>query len=1584
MVKADILKKARQYELKGNYNAAIEEYKKVIAENPNDASIYNMLGDLYAKSGAVDEALKSYAEAARIYESQELYEYAIAILKKAKRVMPKDRYVYFKLADLYLKQEMIRESEEVIREYVEKVRAGEIFINKEQLYHDLEYILKNFAKDEEMLQIITSIVEEKLKDKSGFYEKLLINIAEKYEQLGKIDRAQELYKKIPKDSPFYKKIKVKLAISSTVDKETLNEAIKELKQRIVESNGTINDYRELITLLEKKGDLEEASKYYTELAELYYRSGDLKNALQSLLNALDKDPNNSRALEVLARMIQERPELQSREYAHYLVDLANRYLELGKVDEAINYLRMAAETGYDRESLISFMKMLQECKTLLSIKFRGMPLIKRMKNYQGEDPVTGFMNPCQFFSVANEEMARAMRRNETLTFAILNIEGFQSFIESYGEDIATNVIQTIGLEIKSRLGDDIEKGNVFVTRLYQDVFLFLHKSPCFKLKKYLEQLVDVIEKKESILGDYYEIKLEAGLIEYPKEAGDFRDVLKRLEFVLTEISLRAGTHRRDVSSRVVCLSSLSQERQEYHIPEFVNRENELNTLLDIYETVSGKGVEKIVFIRGPVGIGKTTLLEEFLNKIQGDKNTWIFKTNLSATQTPATASAIVGLIRDFIQDPTNLELLSSIDEVPPVIAETIPQLAKNAIPEEELDEDERKLRLIGWLEKLVEMFVEAGTIVIAIDDLEYIDDLSYTVLTHLVATYKWARILFVGTYSTESLSEKEKVESTFDYFEKSNLLNIIDLKPFTREKVREYIEDFLLTTSIPDELIEFVIKETSAIPLFMKELLKSLIENGELRKKGGKWVWEGKGDVKFTPEIEKIFERKIQKISDDILFILGIASTLGTTFSSSDIVKVIKKNSAFKYSGDDIDSYVKKNLELSAQNGFIRKLKETEEGEVVYQFINESIKNFVRKKLHQRQTDEALRKIYQTSASVLEEKMLYGEKDLMPDVALNYLRAGIYDKALYYLISSGQWAEVNGSIKDALKFYDMALDAYNKLKETEKALPVHESIYLRILENKARINIVLSRFAEAERDVREILSQNVDQTDRARYINLLAEIKYAAGNLSEADKVFHLAITEAQKARNILEEGRAHLFKARIYIDLGKLSAATEEIKKATKLLSSTHAYDELIDIYLVTGVFYLQMAKLDKAEKYFVEGYRIAKSRSRIRQKILAVIYGAKIKRLRGDLELAFAMLSQAMDEAKKLLDPTLIGLILKEEAMCYFFTGDMKNAIFRLENAQSRLSSAPNSLHFLEVNLYMALIYIVGGSYTKAFKTITELQKYLNRCESFPIKLKAYAIRALLDLIFLNPFGSLKIINDYLLKAFKNPQPLREPAPFVFNIISTILFDLENYGMNKKVLKISSEYTKPFPICNCIREIITAINDLMLGHVTIDDKDLYVTYKSIIQTLAFPKMHYLEYTALLSNRAGDIEKCKKRFQDLIEFSESNGYFFYAQRQLLHFGKCLFDNKKYQDALKTFQELLSLLKISNSLFFESLAYFYMMKSYLAMGNKEKAAEIRDKFTGLIENLEKRGERLEDIDEYYKNAPIIQEFVEFKKILSNL
>ncbi len=1583
MVKADVLRKARQYETRGNYTAAIEEYYKVVKENPNDANIYNMIGDLYVKIGAPDEALKSYAEAARIYESQELYEYAIAILKKAKRVMPRDRYTYFKLADLYLKLDQVIESQEIIREYLEKVSKGEIFINTEQLYQDLEYILKNFSLDEHMLDLMGKIADSKLSQEQSFYEKILVSIAEKLEQLGLPDKAREYYLKIPKDSPFYKKIKVKLAVSTQVDRETLNEAIKELKQKISEGTATIEDYRELITLLEKKGDDEEISKYHAKLAEIYYQKGDFRNAFETLIKALNKNPQNDQALKLIATIIHEQPEFQSGEYATYLVDLAQRYLEMGKIDDAIKYMRMAAEAGYNTESITNYIRVLEEYRTFLSLKFRGLPLVKRIKKLVGDDPITGFINPCRFFATINEEMARAARREETLTFAILDISDFRGFVQTYGEEMANNVLNTIAIEIKNKFAEDIARGSFLPTRLYDDIFLFMYRGPCFKLKKSLEELVEIIEKKESLLGDYYELKFEAGLVEFPHDATEFQDILKRLEFILTEISFRTSTAPRDVASRVLCLSHLSREKKDFRIPDFVNREKELDKLLEVYETVSGKGVEKVLFIRGPVGIGKTTLLEEFIKRIEGDKNIWIFKTSLSSAQTISVGSAISGLIRDFIENPTHLELVSSIEEVPPVIAENIPQLAQGLEVQKELDEDERKLKLISWLEKLVEMFVETGTMLIAIDDLEYIDDLSFSAMLHIMANYKWARIMFLGTYSNESLSEKEKVESTLGYFEKSNLLELIDLKPFTPEKVREYIEEFLLTSNIPDGLVDFVIKETSGIPLFMKELLKSLIEGGELTKREGKWYWEGKGSVKFTPEIEKIFERKIKKISDDILYILGVASSLGSIFSSSDVAKVISKNEIFKYSGENLEKYIRKNLELAEQNGFIRRIKEDEKGEIHYQFLNESIRNFVQKKLLEKQTEEALNQLYRTSAAVLEEKMLYGEKDLLPEVAYNYLKAGMYDKALYYLISAGQWAEVNGVIKDALNFYDMALKAFLKLKETRSLKTMHESIYIRILENRARIKMLLARFQEAEREVREILSLKIDEKEKPRFTNLLGEIKYSSGNLSDAQRIFDHAIMEAQKVKNTLEEGRAHLFKAKVLIDKGIMSAAADEIKKATQLLSSARAYDELIDIYLTTGIFYLNLAKLNKAEKYFLDSYKISRSRGRIRQKILSLLYAAKTKRLEGDLELASAMLSQAHEDAKKLLDPSLIGQILKEEAMSHLFRGDIKNAILKLENAQSKLENSPYSLHYIEVNLYTILIYIISGSYSRAQKNMSKIQELLLKCESVSIKLKAYALKALLYNLNFNSIEALRLIDGILLPAYKKPKIAREPAPFLFQIISTIYTDLEGYNTNFEIQKLASRYVESIPICNCMYELQIFINGLLHeDSKTIDDKEIYLRYKSFIQNLAFPKIFYLEYSALMSHRAGDTDTCVKKYRNLVEFTKNNGYFFYTERALLNLGKCLFRSGKLLDSLNAFQEVLALLKISNSPLFEITSYYYIMKIYLALGRDKELEEIFEHFTGIVQMFEDQLRKVEYPEKYIEKAPILKDILDLKDILS--
>ncbi len=70
--KAIIIKMAFLYVQSGEWYKAIEEYKKLLADNPEDAHLFNMMGDAYAKKQDDAEAFQAYQKAKALFESQGL------------------------------------------------------------------------------------------------------------------------------------------------------------------------------------------------------------------------------------------------------------------------------------------------------------------------------------------------------------------------------------------------------------------------------------------------------------------------------------------------------------------------------------------------------------------------------------------------------------------------------------------------------------------------------------------------------------------------------------------------------------------------------------------------------------------------------------------------------------------------------------------------------------------------------------------------------------------------------------------------------------------------------------------------------------------------------------------------------------------------------------------------------------------------------------------------------------------------------------------------------------------------------------------------------------------------------------------------------------------------------------------------------------------------------------------------------------------------------------------------------------------------------------------------------------------------
>ena len=86
---------------KGQFEKAIKEYLKAVADDDKDVRIWLKIGDLYAKISKRDEAVEVYQKVARFYSDQGFYLKAVAVFKQILKLDPRLVDVILKLAELY-------------------------------------------------------------------------------------------------------------------------------------------------------------------------------------------------------------------------------------------------------------------------------------------------------------------------------------------------------------------------------------------------------------------------------------------------------------------------------------------------------------------------------------------------------------------------------------------------------------------------------------------------------------------------------------------------------------------------------------------------------------------------------------------------------------------------------------------------------------------------------------------------------------------------------------------------------------------------------------------------------------------------------------------------------------------------------------------------------------------------------------------------------------------------------------------------------------------------------------------------------------------------------------------------------------------------------------------------------------------------------------------------------------------------------------------------------------------------------------------------------------------------------------------
>jgi tetratricopeptide (TPR) repeat protein len=96
----ETLKTAEKLLKQGKMAAAIEEYVRVLEENPEDWNLANSVGDVFAKAGQADRAAEQFNRAADHLYGEGFFPRASAVYKKVLKVRSNDDHALWQLADI--------------------------------------------------------------------------------------------------------------------------------------------------------------------------------------------------------------------------------------------------------------------------------------------------------------------------------------------------------------------------------------------------------------------------------------------------------------------------------------------------------------------------------------------------------------------------------------------------------------------------------------------------------------------------------------------------------------------------------------------------------------------------------------------------------------------------------------------------------------------------------------------------------------------------------------------------------------------------------------------------------------------------------------------------------------------------------------------------------------------------------------------------------------------------------------------------------------------------------------------------------------------------------------------------------------------------------------------------------------------------------------------------------------------------------------------------------------------------------------------------------------------------------------------
>jgi len=453
---------------------------------------------------------------------------------------------------------------------------------------------------------------------------------------------------------------------------------------------------------------------------------------------------------------------------------------------------------------------------------------------------------------------------------------------------------------------------------------------------------------------------------------------------------------------------------------FVGRERELELLLDGFNRARG-GRGQAFSIVGEAGVGKSRLLYEFRTAIAGENITFLEGRCLAYSRGEAYHPVIDMLKSNFnilegekdqnIRDKVKAGLKAlGVEETYtlPYLLELL-SVRDSGIDAISMSPEARKDRIRETLKRIVLKGSEVRPLVMAFEDLQWLDKGSEELAKYMLDSIPAARVLLIFTYRPDYVHT----------WGGRSYHSQVTLNRLSNRESLAMATNILGTENLERMLEELILDKTEGIPFFIEEFIKSLKDLGMIERKDIVYcLAKDIANMTIPSTIQDVVMARVDSLPDAAKAVLQTGSVIEREFSYGLIKRIMgmPEQELLSHLSALRDAELLYERGIYPQSSYIFKHALTRE--VVY----DSILKTTRKRLH----DEIGNAIEEIHKDNLNE--YYGV------LAQHFIAGGNYDKAAEYCMLAGIKAMKTASFNDAITYAQKRVSCIEKLPQTEDVL----------------------------------------------------------------------------------------------------------------------------------------------------------------------------------------------------------------------------------------------------------------------------------------------------------------------------------------------------------------------------------------------------------------------------------------------------------------------------------------------------------------------------------------------------------------------